>query len=485
MVEVQAFGIFTEGTQDINIIGPTRRDLKDYQCSICLLVLNKPHLTECCGHHFCERCLDAIKAAHKPCPMCKVSNVSSILDRNMERELLALTVECTAKEEGCNWTGELRQLKRHTEGECNFTEVECRWKCGEKLQRKRISQHEESSCPKRPWYTHFECPDAKDLAQKVEQLESSNIELATQVETLQSSNGQLTAQVETLQSSNGQLTAQVETLQSSNGQLTAQVETLQSSNHQLTAHVETLANNLRTLTIESERKNSQFSLLVVNLSAKLDAVTVEAQHKDESSTRKVEATKEIDLKSPPRMLEQQLSDMSLSNEIPVCPFTLKMNKFSSRKTDGGSWSSRPFYSNANGYKMCILVYANGALEGKNTHVSIYVYLMRGVFDDDLKWPFHGKVNVTLLNQMADSNHHERPVEFPTNTEASKRVTTSNRSRHGLGFADYILFGDLQSEDSEAQYLKDDCLTFAISVEVYQASSIASKIPIVGKLFSGK
>ena len=29
----------------------------DYQCMICTKVLNEPHLTDCCGQHFCQACL--------------------------------------------------------------------------------------------------------------------------------------------------------------------------------------------------------------------------------------------------------------------------------------------------------------------------------------------------------------------------------------------------------------------------------------------
>ena len=30
----------------------------DYLCMICVKVLNEPHLTDCCGQHFCQVCLE-------------------------------------------------------------------------------------------------------------------------------------------------------------------------------------------------------------------------------------------------------------------------------------------------------------------------------------------------------------------------------------------------------------------------------------------
>ena len=49
--------------------------------------------------------------------------------------------------------------------------------------------------------------------------------------------------------------------------------------------------------------------------------------------------------------------------------------------------------------------ANGNDEGKNTHVSVFGYLMKGKNDDNLPWPFTGEVTITLLNQLTDENHN--------------------------------------------------------------------------------
>ena len=67
-------------------------------------------------------------------------------------------------------------------------------------------------------------------------------------------------------------------------------------------------------------------------------------------------------------------------------------------------------------------------DGKGTHVSVYAYLMRGEFDDHLKWPFQGHVTVAMLNQLED-NHHATKIEF-TDTKNIKvigRVTDRKRA----------------------------------------------------------
>jgi len=40
------------------------------------------------------------------------------------------------------------------------------------------------------------------------------------------------------------------------------------------------------------------------------------------------------------------------------------------------------------------------------HLAVFVYFMSGKNDDNLVWPFRGKVKVTLLNQLEDKNHWE-------------------------------------------------------------------------------
>ena len=75
------------------------------------------------------------------------------------------------------------------------------------------------------------------------------------------------------------------------------------------------------------------------------------------------------------------------------------------------WYSPPFYSLLRGYKMYLQVHCNGRGAGKGTHVSVFVHLMRGEFDDKLKWPFRGEVTVQLLSQEGRRGHSTKVVNF--------------------------------------------------------------------------
>ena len=132
--------------------------------------------------------------------------------------------------------------------------------------------------------------------------------------------------------------------------------------------------------------------------------------------------------------------------------------------NGEGWFSDPVYSHFGGYKMCLKVYANGVGEGKGTRVSVYIYLMRGDNDDNLKWPFKGTIKVSLLNQLEDGQHHTRELWSPeeVSEDVSGRVTVGERAVRGWGLPQFIPQEALSySGDKNCQYLKDDTLFFRV------------------------
>ena len=85
--------------------------------------------------------------------------------------------------------------------------------------------------------------------------------------------------------------------------------------------------------------------------------------------------------------------------------------------------------------------------------------MKGRNDDNLPWPFTGKVTITLLNQEEDENHHTRTMSFPPDSDdISGRVVDGERACSGYGFSTFISHSQL-----DAQYLKNDSLYFRIEV----------------------
>ena len=149
----------------------------------------------------------------------------------------------------------------------------------------------------------------------------------------------------------------------------------------------------------------------------------------------------------------------------------RVTDFNNLKISNELVYSPAFYTCPGGCKMCLKVYANGVEEGEGSHVSVFAYLMRGIHDDHLPWPFKGTVNFELLNQLEDDNHYSTKVAFPSDEDdVSGRVINQERSSVGYGDPLYIPHPALgYDEANHCQYLMDDSLYFRVKVETASSS----------------
>lgn len=154
----------------------------------------------------------------------------------------------------------------------------------------------------------------------------------------------------------------------------------------------------------------------------------------------------------------------LAGKVP--PRVFKMAAFDRHKSEGETWYSPDFYSHVGGYRMCLAVAPGGQEKGSGTHLSVYVALMRGQYDEQLVWPFRGEVVVELLNQARDRKHHSGRVLFQQLwvTEYNGRVLWGERSGKPWGLDQFLGHDKLLSLESNGgcQFLKDDCLYFRVS-----------------------
>ena len=155
-----------------------------------------------------------------------------------------------------------------------------------------------------------------------------------------------------------------------------------------------------------------------------------------------------------------LAQLSL---YPPCEFT--MTEYSGHKRDHERWYSPPFYTGPGGYKLCLGV---DCYTDRKQHMSLYVYLMRGEYDDRLKWPFCGDITVQLVNLIGDQKLNFQHV-FCINDNISmisrSRVTSGERA-DSAGCRSFVIHQDsVESASSIWQYVKNDCLTFRVTSAV--------------------
>ena len=122
-----------------------------------------------------------------------------------------------------------------------------------------------------------------------------------------------------------------------------------------------------------------------------------------------------------------------------------------------------FYTHQYGYKLCVNIVTNGSGSGKGTHVSIYTYLMKGLYDKHLEWPFRGNITIQIVNQAGDHDHVERIIHYndTISDNVANRVTSEERS-NGWGKPKFLSHSDLEyNAVTKTQYLKDNHLIIRV------------------------
>ena len=61
--------------------------------------------------------------------------------------------------------------------------------------------------------------------------------------------------------------------------------------------------------------------------------------------------------------------------------------------------------------MCMSVYPNGVVKGEGSHMSVFLHVMKGPYDNQLSWPLVASFEIYLLNQIIDTTHYKSEVSF--------------------------------------------------------------------------
>ena len=120
--------------------------------------------------------------------------------------------------------------------------------------------------------------------------------------------------------------------------------------------------------------------------------------------------------------------------------TFKLAKYSEKEACSLKYCFEPFFTSPAGYKICFFIYLNGGSKEIGTHISVFIKILHGPYDEQLEWPFCGVFKVELLNQLADCNHHSMIIEID-------EADNQQPGESGLGFNEFIEQSEL-TFDSE-------------------------------------
>ena len=438
-------------------------------CSICLSVLREPHLISCCGHNFCQTCINHIKTNGKSCPLCNATDFTIMHNKGLERSLKDFEVHCTYATSGCEWIGKLGYLGDHLnlnsdfekqlEG-CDFVEIGCNHECGGVFSRRMLASHQGEECPKRP----YSCDYCREYASTFEDVINHWPECKCYP---LSCPHQCTPYAFERQHLADHLSHDCPLMvvncdfQYAGCEVHLPRKDMPAHLQENFAHVLLLAAMNQKLTEKLLKKDEEINTMSQELKemiAKLDRKEKEHQQQLEQEIDQLKNKQAADIKSLVQdmidMREKQERDRTeldttlqrINANIGLVPFQITMPDFEEHKAAGDEWFSEPFYTHPRGYKMCLNVYANGyGRAAKKTHISVYVHLMRGMFDEHLKWPIWCDITIELLNRKGKERNCKVVIPFGTSKDdCAFRVTKVDRAEYGWGEHRFISHAELYS-----------------------------------------
>ena len=126
--------------------------------------------------------------------------------------------------------------------------------------------------------------------------------------------------------------------------------------------------------------------------------------------------------------------------------------------------SLPFYTSRYGYKMCLRLYPYGDGSGKGTHLSLFIVIMRGEYDDILEWPYRHKVTFQLLNLKGGKDIIDAFRADPESSSFKKPVSDMNVA---TGCPRFAQLDTLQNQG----FVANDTVYIRAKVEPYNGSKL--------------
>ena len=462
------------------------------ECAICLCVLKDPYLVDCCCNSFCQSCIKPVQDDGKPCPLCNIKFTTCIPEKRLQRTLNDMSVYCPQKELGCEWIGKLIDLPGHLkiiddsqqlEG-CPFAFLECTF-CGDGIQRKNLKEHKMHKCPLRPYSCEYcddyestyedvttnhqpvcpsrpvPCPNQCGSSPKLNMLkehlekecplqmvtcmfqfagcceklprqdmsdhltESLALHMSLQATSYQQEFEKLKCQISDLK-------IRLDNATELQKQSDAEIIKLKMENQLLQEKLEQDC-KMRVASVKQELVKAQQQELRNHLDM-LSGDIKRAQHETK-----------LDVAERLKQTEQVVSVIreSICNHVGLIPYTVIVPDFKQKMDAKSVWYSPSFYTHPRGYKMCLKVCANSWGKSENSHVGLALYMMKGEYDECLKWPFRGDITIQLFNQNNQYHTMILSTDVAVN-DVFNQVKFGERSLSGYGFDQLIQHRDVPS-----------------------------------------
>ncbi|CAF3109835.1 unnamed protein product [Rotaria sp. Silwood2] len=169
------------------------------------------------------------------------------------------------------------------------------------------------------------------------------------------------------------------------------------------------------------------------------------------------------------MLKQQVEDESQIRKdgpdgtIVWKIFNVREKIYDAQSERQTSIYSPAFYTSDNGYKLCVRLYLNGDGSARGSHISIFLVIIRGLYDALLNWPFSYRVSFCLFDQrtMIETNGTTQPKHIidsfrPDTTSISfKRPCSAMNIASGI--PKFFSLAEFNKSANENLYVVNDTL----------------------------
>ncbi|KAL4237329.1 TNF receptor-associated factor 3 [Mactra antiquata] len=381
----------------------------------------------------------------------------------------------------------LKLMEQHVQEECTNVQLPCPYNCSSlTYPREELNSHKES-CPNKPSQCKFQqvgCTfegKVEDVAHHMVNGINEHLELVTvYVANAEVQSLEFRRELQGVKSERDQSQAQVQKLlkemdkqHKSNKDMMLKMVSMTERIIRLEKQSETLSKKEQVEQHDRDIRAMQASLTQV----RAQLVRVERTVDNRGGSGAVAEHPDIlDLKTKVDRHDAQLgqADVQLAEldmrfqmlETASYDGTLlwKVRDYSRRKLEAVqgktvSLYSQPFYTHKYGYKMCARVYLNGDGIGKGSHMSLFFVIMRGEYDNLLKWPFQQKVTMSLLDQDSNGQANLSDTFRPDQTSSSfKKPTTDMNIASGCPL--FVSHAILET----TKYVKDDAVLLKFVVE---------------------
>ncbi len=443
------------------------------KCLICMLVVNEPWQHGECGRVYCKVCIEEFRKVKNICPNCRQRKPSLFKDGRCEcasfkpsrpslfsahyketpvvaawwaqfkalysctgdKDVNALEVRCNNRchdnADVCEWVGELWDLRQHR-SMCPLESIPCPKECQEDgkrvcVARKHLERHLAEECFNRA----HACPLCHASGTYLEIVTTHAAECSKMP------------------------------IHCPNSPCTAVVARSKMEQHKAT---------------ECQYVVSPCSYADIGCPVELSRSQMKAHKADAEAHLKVSQATIASLRNQVTELRRDLGrlEVAMNSEMKTAvdmvymmrngQTTFKVPNFSMYKVSSTEFKCKPFYSTQCGYKLCVIVEANGVAKVKGAYVSVYAHLMKGEFDHTLPWPLVGTVTFELLNQLGNHSHRKKSCSFPADDKDNCRVVDREIAAAGYGCPKFISHSKLGEGSKDCQYLKGDAFYLRVSVE---------------------